>query len=260
MKRLFYLSAFVFLSSITTIAQTAVDFTANDCAGVSHHLFDELDAGKIIVVSFVMPCGTCIGPSNSTETVVDGFATSHPGKVLYYVADDLGTSSCSSLTSWESTNGITPNATFSTPLFVEAQYGSGGMPKIVVIGGGSTHHVYFTQNGSVNTTNLQNAINTAISATAAVKQVKSDDLGLGVFPNPATDRIAISYNLAGYSDVSMEIYNLIGSRIKTVFLKNQVAGQHDINVSFDDKINNGVYFVKLDAGGNTQIMKFIIAR
>jgi hypothetical protein len=51
---------FCFVNS--SISQTAADFTANDCNGTSHHLFAELNAGKVVVVAFVMPCTDCIGP------------------------------------------------------------------------------------------------------------------------------------------------------------------------------------------------------
>ena len=32
----------------------ATDFTALDCDGVSHHLFSELDSGKVIVIAWVI--------------------------------------------------------------------------------------------------------------------------------------------------------------------------------------------------------------
>ena len=57
MKKIVF-SAIWLVTASFTFAQTATDFTANDCAGTSHHLFAELDAGKIIVAAFVMPCGS----------------------------------------------------------------------------------------------------------------------------------------------------------------------------------------------------------
>lgn len=38
---------------------TATNFTTNDCDGISHTLFDELDDDKVIIISWVMPCTAC---------------------------------------------------------------------------------------------------------------------------------------------------------------------------------------------------------
>ena len=43
MKKIVFSAIYVFTASFT-FAQTATDFTANDCAGTSHDLFAELDA------------------------------------------------------------------------------------------------------------------------------------------------------------------------------------------------------------------------
>src|ERR1043166_358895 len=100
-------------ASLLSMAQTATNFTANDCASTNHMLFTELDAGKVIVICWVMPCGNCITSASTDETTVQSFASSNPGRVKFYIVDDSGNSSCSTLTSWESTNGITADATFS---------------------------------------------------------------------------------------------------------------------------------------------------
>jgi hypothetical protein len=79
----------VALFSYVANGQTATNFTCNDCTGVSHTLFDELDAGNVIVLCWVMPCGSCIGPTLTTYNVVQSFATSHPGRVKLYITYQL---------------------------------------------------------------------------------------------------------------------------------------------------------------------------
>ena len=55
------LTAISGLFTILGFAQTtATDFTANDCGGTSHTLFTELNAGNVIVITWVMPCSSCI--------------------------------------------------------------------------------------------------------------------------------------------------------------------------------------------------------
>jgi len=59
MKKQILTFTFLILNTFGLIAQTnATDFTANDCDGVSHHLFSELDNGKVVVIAWVMPCNT----------------------------------------------------------------------------------------------------------------------------------------------------------------------------------------------------------
>ena len=68
-------------------AQTnATDFTTDDCNGTSHTLFDELDDDKVIVIAWVMPCTPCATYAGYASNAVQSFATSHPGRVKYYLA------------------------------------------------------------------------------------------------------------------------------------------------------------------------------
>ena len=89
---------------------TATNFICNDCASTSHTLFAELDAGKVIVLVWAMPCGSCIGPAQSAYSAAESFSSSHPGRVLFYLADDYANTSCSTLSSWATTNNM-PNST-----------------------------------------------------------------------------------------------------------------------------------------------------
>ena len=68
---------------------TATDFTANDCNGIPHSLFDELDNGKVIVITWVMPCVPCATFAGYASDAVQYFATTHPGMVKNYLADDI---------------------------------------------------------------------------------------------------------------------------------------------------------------------------
>ena len=75
----------------------ATDFTALDCDGVSHHLFSELDSGKVIVIAWVMPCGPCGSIALDAYTASLGYAISNPGRVEFYLVDDFANTDCASL-------------------------------------------------------------------------------------------------------------------------------------------------------------------
>ncbi len=190
------------LTGIPTLQaqSTAPDWTAPDCNGNSHHLFDELNEGKIIVFTWVMPCGSCVAPSKTAYEVVQGYAESHPGKVLYYLADDIGDASCSNLSSWIHNNNIgdTLKMTLfsnSGNLINENDFGGSGMPHTVVIGGKDATLYFNQKNGNANTAQgLQAAINDALGGTAA-REVHAP-VSFTMIPNPATSSLSITCEVA----------------------------------------------------------------
>ena len=261
MKKILFLVSVFLLNGMIAIGQTiATDFTANDCSGTSHHLFAELDAGKIIVISFVMPCGACVGPTISANTTVGSYATSNPGRVLFYLSDDVANTSCASLSSWASSNGMgTPLGipVFSDLAFKESDYGTIAMPKIVVLAG-ADHKIIYMENGSLNATNMKNAIDTALLTPTRILQPKSEDHELKISPNPANNNICISYALSFTTFVTLDIYNITGVKVKTIIAEEQYPGQHNTNINLEGTLSNGMYFLKLNAGGSYETAKFNI--
>lgn len=251
------LTAIVALSVISAIAQTtATNFNVNDCSGTNHDLFAALDAGKVVVIAWPMPCGSCIAPCLSAYTEVQNYSSSYPGRVLYYLVDDYANTSCSSLTSWANTNGITGVPVFSNAAISMADYGTNGMPKVVVLGG-PTHDVLFNQNNGLNVTNFNNAIMQGL--TTGINENKQGDFKLSLFPNPSTtNKTTINYTLAESSDVTFEIYNTLGAKVKSMTFEKQSAGKHESVLDFET-LTNGIYFIKLNAGDSSQLLKFTVA-
>jgi hypothetical protein len=253
-----YLLLILFLTSITlAIGQTtATDFTVNDCSGNSHHLFAELNAGKVIVISFVMPCATCIGPTKTADAAVQSYASSNPGQVLFYLSDDEGTTPCNTLNSWATTNAITPDAIFGNTSVKQDDYGTPGMPKVVVLGGAS-HTIYYNQNSGFTQTNIQNAIKTALAAISGVNENKTG-FQLNLYPNPVINNATVAYTLTQASDVSIDIYNMLGVKIKNLAVEKQTIGKYEAKISFET-LNNGVYFVRLNTNTMSEIIKIIVS-
>ena len=137
MKKSLILLVGVLFGVSTLLAQTnATDFTADDCHGDEHHLFSELDAGKVIVLAWVMPCGACVSDPVTALSVVDSYSESHPDRVLFYLADDnITTTSCTTLSGWAANYGLGFVTCFSDPVVDMGDYGVAGMPKIVVLSG-----------------------------------------------------------------------------------------------------------------------------
>jgi hypothetical protein len=190
MKKLLLL-IILFAALGSSQAQTATNFTCNDCSGVSHDLFSECDAGNVVVLCWVMPCNSCVGGALTCNNVCQSF----PNNVLFYVIDDYGNTNCTSLNSWATSNNITPTATFSNASIDMLDYGSTGMPKAVVIGG-PNHTVFYNANNSFNGTAIQTAINQAMTATT----IKEEDMtvsSISVYPVPARDICQFQFPEAG---------------------------------------------------------------
>jgi hypothetical protein len=230
----------------------------NDCNSVNHDLFTELDAGNVIVLCWVMPCASCIGGASTDATSVQSFAASYPGRVKYYMSDDSGNTPCNSLTLWASTNGIHPDACFSNSSINMADYGGPGMPKTVVLGG-TSHTVFYNVNGPVNSTALEAAINNALAATGIADQAITLS-GINLFPNPVNNNTTVlSYDLIQNADVTVDVYDIFGAKVKSISAGNQIPGKHELTLDLST-VSNGVYFISLGAGEASLTTKFIIAQ
>jgi len=288
------LTLFITLSfiSISIAFAQATDFTTDDCNGVTHNLFDSLDAGNVIVISWVMPCGPCATYSLPAYSAVQSFATTHPGRVHFYMADDYANTTCSSLISWGNSNNM-PNSTFfSSPDVNMNGYGVSGMPKVVVLGR-SQHTIFYNQNNTNPTfSGVQNAIDSALltnyvptwdclngscidsgngngiyadSLTCVANCITNDITNfthndiLLVFPNPTNDFLNISYKVIPDEDINFEIINILGETVFTFNQSSQNIGQY--NNTFDiSGLTKGTYFLKLSTLSHTEISRFVVAQ
>lgn len=175
--------------------------------------------------------------------------------VVFYLVDDYGNSSCSTVNSWASTNSITYNASFgnSGNVINMTDYGTTGMPKTVVIG--PSHYVSFNVNGTISQTALQAAINNSLTGA---NEINTADFALAAFPNPAASTTNLSYTLASANEVSIDIMNELGEKVETVSLGKQTIGKHEYTLDIES-LSNGVYFVKLNAGEAAETIKITVA-
>lgn len=250
----FYLLLFVLCIFTKILSQTtATDFTVNDCDGNTHHLFSELNSGKVVVIAWVMPCPPCATHAINAHSSVLNFETSHPNRVKYYLVDDFANTTCSALSSWASSNGLGSTTMFSDAAISMTDYGQIGMPKIVVLGG-LNHQIYFNQNSS--TQGIDAAITQALQATNINDGLSKIEIEL--FPNPSSDFLNISYNLISYSELTLEIFNMIGQRSMDIInIYNANKGIYNLDVS---NLPIGTYFLKCNSNNISKVTKFTIVR
>lgn len=261
MKRYILIISVLLSGILNTYSQTnGTDFTATDCNGISHNLFSELNNGKVVVLVWVMPCGTCISDAIGAYDATKYFSTNYPGKVIYYLVDDFGNTNCSSLSSWASKNGIgTDISIFSNagiPISENA-YGGSGMPHVVVLGG-TDHKIFLNlKNGANNEIAIQNAIAEALNLTASSETSKEIN-NIVLAPNIVKDKLNILYNLEKATDVQFSITDINGSVIMNQLLPNQQIGlnKHEIEISSD--LISGNYYLQLKAGIQYKVVKFTV--
>ncbi|MEO5572551.1 MAG: T9SS type A sorting domain-containing protein [Bacteroidia bacterium] len=239
----------------TSFAQTAPDFTANDCSGGSHNLYTELAQGKVIVLVWVMPCSACTGPALTAYNIVQSYGNPN---VLYYLIDDAGNTACTPLSSWANGAGIGANrSTFSTTSIVESNYGGVGMPHVTVLGPNATTYFNGLNSAAGNVTAIQNAITTALTATG-ISVNTPNTFSLSVSPNPSSEKVMLNYSLKESASVSFDVMNELGQKVATYSLDKQSAGKHEYQ--FDVKIlATGNYFVHFNAEQNAQVVKFAVS-
>ena len=85
------------------------------------------------------------------------------------------------------------------------------------------------------------------------------------YPNPFNPATVISYQLSVVSDVKLEIYNLLGQKVVTLFEGRREAGMHQVRWDGRDaagsKVGAGVYFYRLEAGKHyTAVRKMVLLK
>jgi len=100
-----------------------------------------------------------------------------------------------------------------------------------------------------NNNDLSSIMNT--TTTNSVSTGISPDINISVYPNPFVQTSKIQYNLITDSKVQVEVFDMSGKRLSTLFDGNQKAGNY-YNLNFNAQANSqnsGIYIVKLTING-----------
>jgi hypothetical protein len=85
------------------------------------------------------------------------------------------------------------------------------------------------------------------------------DNSLAVFPNPASAQASLNFTLAKPDIVSLEIFDLLGRRMKQVALGEMSTGEHSQEIDLHG-LSDGSYLCKLQAGGEATAVMFTILK
>jgi len=82
---------------------------------------------------------------------------------------------------------------------------------------------------------------------------------IGSYPNPFNASATISYGLPTMSDVTLEIFNILGQRVAALVNGQQPAGYYQVIWNAQDQAT-GMYFYRLKAGDFIQIKKMLMLK
>lgn len=245
------------LSLRPTYAQlgTATNIVAYDCSGTLHNLFNELDSGKVVILNWVMPCWGCIGPTQTSYDVAQSFSSSHPGKVLYYLLDDYGNTSCATLGNWVSSNIIgNKMKRFSDSTIHWSDFGAYSMPKIVVVG--SDHQIYYNDLGAG--TAAQQDIQAAVNAALGISSVESLDRAFDfAVVQTGTNAISVQVESSVPTNTTVEVFNVWGMLVALTTANQSDLHRMEVHMR---NANSGIYFIRLNTFGGSYTQKFLFNR
>ena len=82
------------------------------------------------------------------------------------------------------------------------------------------------------------------------------------YPNPFNSATTIAYTLANASTVTIEIYDVLGKKIRTLFHDKQNSGQYSVNWNgknaLGNKTSSGVYFYKINTKNFSATRKMVL--
>jgi hypothetical protein len=255
MKKSLLIALAMLIGSIGIAQTTAINFNCNDCNGSNHDLFTELNAGKVIVLVWVMPCSACISASRTAYDDVQTYSATNPGRVLFYLADDYANTSCSTLSAWGNTNSMPDAVVFSNTAINPANYGNVGMPKIVILGG-TSHTVFYNEDNGANLSGINPAIDQAMVA-AGIEENSNTVSEVNLYTDFANNTATLFYDLNTENSVNIDIFDITGKKINTISISNQAAGKHEVQIDMEN-LNSGLYFLKLNTSGFSKVVKFVV--
>ncbi|HOD17958.1 MAG TPA: C25 family cysteine peptidase [Candidatus Cloacimonadota bacterium] len=114
-------------------------------------------------------------------------------------------------------------------------------------------------------------LNNTIPVTAVVLPTANDDNHAvlvtalkGVYPNPFNRETTVNFSQKGEGKVSLEIYNLLGQKVKTLVNSGLKSGNYSYKWNGkDDKgrdVSSGIYFCRMQSGNYQATLKMILMK
>lgn len=79
------------------------------------------------------------------------------------------------------------------------------------------------------------------------------------YPNPFNPSTKIKYSIPKQSNVTIKVYDILGSEVATLVNKEQLQGRYEVEFK-GNKLTSGIYFYRLQAGDFVETKKMLLMR
>jgi PKD repeat protein len=107
-------------------------------------------------------------------------------------------------------------------------------------------NTYCVSDSIMRTSNSMIYITVIAPTSSGIQSVQSLS-NWSVYPNPAADNFTIDYSLSSSSSVVINLYDMLGNRIKQVENSKQAMGEHTISVN-TATLPEGIYLLQINSG------------
>jgi len=97
------------------------------------------------------------------------------------------------------------------------------------------------------------------SITAVNHLPESHSLALRAFPNPFNPRTTIEITLPQSGQVTVDVFDLLGRRVETLFSGFKQTGTHQFALDAA-ALSSGMYWVRYSAAGELRLQKILLIR
>jgi hypothetical protein len=97
-----------------------------------------------------------------------------------------------------------------------------------------------------------------ISATPTAQTPEAVTLDAS-YPNPFTTSTTISYGLPDDTEVTLEVFNILGQKVATLVDGKQSAGRHEVVLDASN-LSSGTYLYRVEAGGVTKSGRMTVVK
>lgn len=96
-----------------------------------------------------------------------------------------------------------------------------------------------------------------VEAATGINDMKSRDIdNLEIYPNPLQHYAFLDFNLLHNENITIALYNLLGSKVKTFYQSKFPAGSYHISLNFSE-LPHGVYYVNIETNNISKSLKII---
>jgi len=80
---------------------------------------------------------------------------------------------------------------------------------------------------------------------------------VSLYPNPVQGMATVSFNVTGNTEVSYQVFDLMGRMVKCESIGRVAEGNHEFSINTEN-LSTGSYILRLNQGGTSNCVKFMV--